>query len=461
MREIYNHTQKWKMQKKITIAALLVNLTTMEGFYIQKSFNNIFNHVKNHPILSVIIISVIIASSLITIGLFTILSPLFSIPDFSLSSFRITNVDEGFVYAEFSFNFTTPIKNEISIKKIEIDLYQANSQEKEILASGNTLKPFVIKQNEIIKENISFIFEVPVIGNLLEVLLEEEKIGIIGRAYFLFGISAPFSYQPENIGISILPSIEILEVHPIPPGSTLEILVSIYNPHDIILNITSGKFDLIASEYGLLGNVTLTEAIIPPKSSNLTIYIHMEKEEMTWLIETILNNLPLQAEIKNLQAILLFGGEYVNVFMEDGPSFTWGNYNSSLDVQGIDNVSANILEFIFSFDISLGLLGMPLWGYNISSSRINGSSLSFELFYVIEGEPINVGNGSTNTAYIINRNEITVLNVHINVIGTPAVIMAALWLSGENLEIDVRNGFLILIFYDVLLQVSFELSFDV
>ena len=185
-------------------------------------------------------------------------------------------MDEGFVYADFSFNFTTPIKNEISIKKIEIELYQDNGQEKETLASGNTLKPFVIEQNEIIKENISFIFEVPVVGNLLEVLLEEEKIGIIGRAYFPLGISAPFSYQPENIGISILPSIEILEVHPIPPGSTLEILVNIYNPHDIILNITSGMFDLIASEYGLLGNVTITEAIMPPKSSNLTMFIHIK-----------------------------------------------------------------------------------------------------------------------------------------------------------------------------------------
>lgn len=432
----------------------------MEGFCIQKSFNSIFNRIKNHPILSMILISVIIASSLIAIGLFTILSPLFSIPDFSLSSFRITDVDEGFVYADFSFNFTTPIKNEISIKKIEIELYQVNSQEKEILASGNTLKPFVIEQNEIIKENISFIFEVPVVGNLLEVLLEEEKIGIIGRAYFPLGISAPFSYQPENIGISILPSIEILEVHPIPPGSTLEILVSIYNPHDIILNVTSGMFDLIASEYGLLGNVTLTEAIIPPQSSNLTIFIHMETEEMTWLVETILNNNTLQAEIQNLEVILLFGGEYIDVYMEDGPGFTWENYNSSLDVQGTEN--EDYTDGIFSFDLKLGLLGMPLWGYNISSGGINGFSLSFEFYYEIGGVPINVGNGSTNTTYIINRNEMTVLDVHINVYDEfPALIMSIVWFSGGSLEIDVRNGLLNLIFYEVLLQVDFELYIDI
>lgn len=432
----------------------------MDGFYIKKSFNNIFNNVKNHPILSMVLISVIIASSLITIGIFTIISPLFSIPDFSLSSFRITNVDEGFVYADFTFNFTTPINNEISIKKIEIELYQENEQEKEILASGNTLKPFVIERNVIIKENISFIFEVPVVENLLEVLLEEQKVGIIGRVHFPLSISVPFSYQPENIGISILPSIEILEVHPIPPGSTLEILARISNPHDIILNVTSGMFDLIASEYGLLGNVTLTEAKIPPKSSNLTLFIHMETEEMTWLIETILNNGTLQAEIQNLEAILLFGGEYVDVFMEDGPVFTWGNYNPILNVQGIHNEDYS--DGIFSFDVKLGLLGMPLWGYNISSGATNGSSLTFDFYYEIGGVPRNVGNGITNETSIINRNEMTLLNIHINVYDElTAVIMSLVWISGGNIVIDVRNGLLNLIFYDVSLQVGFERYIDV
>jgi hypothetical protein len=431
----------------------------MEGFYIKKSFDNIFNHVRNHRTFTVILISIVIALSFISIVLFSIISPFLSLPDFSISSFRITNVDKGVVYADFTFNITSPINNEISIKKIDIELYQEKNHERVLLASGNTLKSFIIKRNETIV-NISFIFEVPVIENLLEVMLEEEKVSIVGKVYLSIGFSAPFSYKPENIGISILPSIEIVEAHPVPPGSTLEVLARIYNPHDIILNVTSGTFDLLASEYGFLGNVELTEVNIPPESSNLTLFIHMETEEMTWLFETILNNGTLQAEIQNLEVNLLFGGELFDVFMENGPVFTWGTYDPGLNVQGFDNVSFSIVDNILSFDVNLGLLGMPLWGYNISDGEANGSSLSLDFYSEIGGKAQIVGNGTTNNSYSVNRNEMTLLNVHINILPIAAVTMILVWISEGNIKIDVRNGVLNLRFYDVTLQVGFERYID-
>lgn len=401
------------------------------------------------------IISLIFTSSIAIIVLISVILPLFSIPDFSVNSFNIKSVEEGTVYADFNFNFSTPMKSDIAIKKIKIKLYQENYSEKLILAEGYSLQSFSIKKNEINIENISFLFEVPIVEDLMEVLLEEEKIGITGTIYFPIGFSIPFSYEPKNIGGDILPSLDILEVHPVPPGSILEILVSLYNPHDITLNLTKSSFDLIEPEYGTLGNVSLPELSIPSKLSNITMQLQTETEVMTWLFEKILNNGSIQAEIQNFEAIFMFGENKVNLSMEKGPNFTWGSFDPSLKISDISNVSTNNVDII-SFDVGLNLYGNPLWGYNISAGSGNQSSISLDFFYVIENDLQIVGNGSTNVTVNIGRNEMADIKIHINILTFAAIEMIFNWITERNIEIDIQNGRLGLQFYDISLDIDFE-----
>ncbi|MFX0085366.1 MAG: hypothetical protein ACFFAU_06805 [Candidatus Hodarchaeota archaeon] len=421
---------------------------------MNKSYKKILNFVKNHRYLSIFTISVTLALSLAIIGYISIISPLFEVPDFSLNTFNIKKVSEGSVYVDFTFNFSKPLKYEISIKKISIKLYQENDTEKWILAEGHTLESFIIMKNAIIVENISFIFEVQRIDNLLKVLLKEEKIGIMGLLYFPFGFSTSFSYQPKNIGTSILPSFEILEVHPVPPGSILEILVTTYNPHDITLNLTEGSFDLITAEIGFLGTVSLTEVSLPTKISNLTFLLQTNPQEMTWMFERILNNGTLSVEIQNFEAIFWFGGELINIFLEEGPSFIWGSYDPGLKVLGLDNVSYS--DEIISFDVSLGLYGYPLWGYNVSAGCGNPWSVSLDFYHILEEELQIVGNGSTNMTVTINRSEMSSVNVHINIFPFAALEMILIWITEWDINIDIQNGNLCLQFYDVSLQIEFE-----
>lgn len=418
---------------------------------LRNTLQNILSFSKNHRILSLFIISLIFTSSVVTIVLISLILPLFSIPDFSVNSFNIKSVEEGTVYADFNFNFSSPVKSDIAIKKIKIKLYQENYSEKLILAEGYSLQSFSIKKNEIMIENISFLFEVPIIEDLMEVLLEEEKIGITGTIFFPIGFSIPFSYEPKDIGGNILPSLDILEAHPVPPGSILEILVSLDNPHDITLNLTKGTFDLIEPEYGTLGNVSLPVLSIPSKLSNITMQLQTETEVMTWLFEKILNNGSIQAEIQNFEAIFMFGENKVNLSMEKGPNFTWGSFDPSLDVIGFSNVSTNYVDII-SFDVGLVLYGNPLWGYNISAGSGNQCSISLDFYYVIENELQMVGNGSTNVTVTVNRNEMALFKVHINVLPFAVAKMILNW----NFEIDIRNGKLSLQFYDVSLDIDFE-----
>jgi hypothetical protein len=399
---------------------------------------------------------VIFASSLTIIGFISIISPLFEVPDFSLNTFNIKRVDEGSVYADFTFNFSKPMKFEISIKKINIKLYQENGTGKMILAEGYTLESFVIMKNAMVVENISFIFEVPRVDSLLKVLLKEEEIGIMGVIHFPIGLSTPFSYQPKNIGTSILPSIEILEVHPVPPGSILEIIVATYNPHDITLNLTEGTFDLIGSEYGFLGNVSLTEVSIPTKVSNLTLLLQTGTEEMTWIFEKILNNGTLEAEIHNFAAIFWFGGELINTILEEGPSFTWGSYDPGLKVLGISNVSYNLGDESISFDVNLGLYGTPLWGYNVTAVDRHPWSISLDFYHIFEDEVQIVGNGSTNMTVSVNRSEMSPVSVHINIFPFAALEMIYIWITQWNIEIDVQNGYLCMQFYEISLKIGFE-----
>jgi len=415
---------------------------------LRNSLQNILSFSKNHRILSLFIMSLILTSSIATIVLISVILPFFSIPDFSVNSFNIKSVEEGTVYADFNFNFSAPVKSDIAIKKIKIKLYQENYSEKMILAEGYSLQSFSIKKNEIILENISFLFEVPVIEDLMKVLLEEEKIGITGTIYFPIGFSIPFSYEPKNIGGNILPSLDILEAHPVSPGSILEILVSLDNPHDITLNLTKSSFDLIEPEYGTLGNVSLPELSIPSKSSNITMLLQTETEVMTWMFEKILNNGTIQAEIQNFDAIFMFGEKKVNIAVEKGPNFTWGNFDPSLKVLNISNPS--LIDA--SFDVGIAFYGNPLWGYNISAESDGQWSISLDFYHIIENERQMVGNGSTNMTVTVNRNEMAFIKVHINVFLFAFAEMILKW----NFEIDIQNGKLGLQFYDVSLEIDFE-----
>jgi len=227
-----------------------------------------------------------------------------------------------------------------------------------------------------------------------------------------------------------------------------------YNPHGISINLTEGGFQLINNEYGIFGNVSLTNVTMTPGNSTFNLLLQAGTEELTWLFEKTLNNGSIQAEITNLNAIVDISGEQINITMEKGPSFTWEGYEPGLQVTDLGNVK--IEEEKISFDITIGVLGEPLWGYNITPGCGRPWAISFDFYHKLLDNKIHkVGNGSTNLTININRKELALVSIHINIFKTTAVEMIAVWIRNQAISINIQNGVICLQFYEVRIQTNF------
>ncbi len=425
----------------------------MRAIQFSDKIQQLSQTLKQHRILAFGFVLGTIISSIVVIGLVGIFLPLYFLPQFSLSSFIIIRVEKNAIYANFSLNLSEPVESNVIIEQIDCQLYHENSSGKMILAEGKTLNGFTVPKEKDRIENISFKFEVPMIKDLLEVLLEGEKVGLKGRIFFPLRISTAFSYQPKEIGKSLFPNITIIEIHPVPPGSQLEIMVEVYNPHEISLNITEGLFNLYAEEYGLIGNVTLTDVSMTPGQSNIKSYLKADTPELIWMFERILNNGTIQAKIQEFEAILNFAEQNIEVYIEKGPMFLWESYSAPIQVLEVGNI--NILRG--SFDISLALLGEPLWGYNITTGCETPWGVSLDFYHKLfsSNEPQIVGNGSTTETVVVNRHGVNSVNIHITVFPS-AIAMLIVWISEQKIDIDIRNGLLCIQFYEVTFQVGFN-----
>jgi LEA14-like dessication related protein len=354
------------------------------------------------------------------------------------------------IYADFSLNFTKPLENDIQIDKIKCTLLLENSVE---LAKGNTLSSFIAPKNVSRIENLSFLFEVSDIKSLIEAFLRQENFTITGKIIFPLGFSYPFSVKTQEIGSGFLPTISIQELHPLPPGSLLEIVIETSNPHEISLNITEGQFQLFSPEYGNLGVATLANLSMLPNISNGTLYLETNTSQLTWMFEKILNNGTIQTKIQNLDAVFDFAGQYIPIFTKEGPFFTWESFSPSLQILEIENIS--ILHF--AFDLVIGFQGEPLWGYNISYNPGKSSAISLDFYYklISNPEPQIVGSGISNRTIFIKRHTSTNVSLHVTV-NLNALEMLLDYAFGGKIEIDIRNGILNLQFYEVFFEVEFN-----
>ena len=425
----------------------------MRSIQFNEKIQRLFQILKQHRFLTLGFIVGTLIFSIVFIGIIGTLLPLYSLPQFSLSSFLISRVEKDTIYADFSLNLSEPVENNIIIEQIDCQLYHENSSGKLTLAKGKTLYAFTVPKEKNRVENISFKFEVPVLKDLLEALMGGEKIGIKGRIFFPLRFSTAFSYQPQEIGKSLFPNVTIIEIHPVPPGSQLEILVEVHNPHKISLNITEGFFHLFAEEYGFIGNVTITDVSMNPGRSNIKSYLEANTPELIWLFERILNNGTVHANIQNFEAILNFAEQNIDLYIEKGPMFLWQSYSAPIQILDVENIS--LLHR--SFDISFGLLGEPLWGYNITTGCNTpwGISLDFYHKLIFSNEPRIVGNGSTTETVLVNRRGVNSVNIHITVFPS-ALEMLVVWISEQKIDIDIRNGLLCIQFYEVTFQVGFN-----
>ncbi|MHA2328238.1 MAG: hypothetical protein ACXACR_06920, partial [Candidatus Hodarchaeales archaeon] len=393
-------------------------------------------------------------SSIITIAFVAnLIFPFYSVPEFTLSSFRIMKVEDNDIYADFSLNFSKPIKNDILINKVNCLLLLENSVESIKLAEGITLSSFIIPKNITKIENLSFLFIVPDVEMLMEVLLGKEKITITGNIIFPLGIFYPFTLESQEFGDGFFPAISIQELHPVPPGSQLEVLVEVNNPHDISLNISEGQFQLFTSDYGNLGLATLDNISMLPRISNVTLFLESNKSQLTWMFEKILNNGTIQVKMRDLEASFDFAGKKIDIFTNEGPFFTWESFSPSLQIRGVENIN----PFPGEFDLMIGLEGEPLWGYNISYKPENSSGISLDFYHKLlsNPEPQIVGSGTSNSTVLIKRNTQTIITIHVTV-DSNAIQLPLIWLLEGKIEIDIRNGILNLQFYDVLFEVGFS-----
>jgi hypothetical protein len=403
----------------------------------------------------VILVIALMITSFIVIGLISNLISSLDIPDFTLSSLRIMDIEDNTIHANFSLEFTEALDQDLYISRIECKLvHEDDQEEKLILAKGETLNPITLNRETIIVTNLIIKFEATNLKNLFESLLNEKEIGIEGKIYTTLDFSFPFNYQAQELDTSLFPNITIKELHPIPPGTHLEIMAGSYNPHGISINLTEGGFQLINNEYGIFGNVSLTNVTMTPGNSTFNLLLQAGTEELTWLFEKTLNNGSIQAEITNLNAIVDISGEQINITMEKGPSFTWEGYEPGLQVTDLGNVK--IEEEKISFDITIGVLGEPLWGYNITPGCGRPWAISFDFYHKLLDNKIHkVGNGSTNLTININRKELALVSIHINIFKTTAVEMIAVWIRNQAISINIQNGVICLQFYEVRIQTNF------
>lgn len=409
---------------------------------------------ENRKIVVILVIALMV-TSITVIGFISSLLTSLNIPDFTLKSLRIMEIEDNTIEANFSLEFTEPLGQDLYISKIECKLVQKDDQkEKHILAIGETMKSITLKRETIETTNLIIKFETADLKKLFESLLNGKEIGVEGRIYTTLGISFQFSYQSQELTPNFFPSINIKEIHPIPPGTHLEILAGSTNPHGISFNLTEGEFQLLNNEYGIFGNVSLTNVILTPGNSTFNLLLQAGTEELTWLFERTLNNGTIQAEITNLSAIIDIAGEQINITMKKGPEFSWKGYEPGLQATDVGNVTTE--EDKISFDITIGILGEPLWGYNITPGCGSLWAISFDFYHkLLDNKVHKVGNGSTNLTINVNRKELALVSIHINIFKIAAAEMIAVWIWNQKIGIDIQNGEICLQFYEVRIQTNF------
>lgn len=404
---------------------------------------------RQHRLLSAFLSIFFFLFSILALGILNMAITFNSFPDFALENFRIVKVENHTVYTDLSFSLFEELDYTVRVNQITcvIQSGSPNVQPNQELATGRTINSLIVRKGSAKIENLSFIFEVPELESLLTVLISDEAFIIQGRIFLEWGLSIPFRVQLSGIETDFFPSISILEIHPIPPGTALEVLVHTQNFHGITLNITTASFQLISPDYGSFGTAHFNNISIPPGHANVTLRLQSNTSQLAWLTERILKNSTIQAKIELFQGEFLFAGENINIFVQDGPEFFWDDFTPSLQVLGVGNI--NISEGYF--DVNLGFQGQPLWGYNLTC-------ITFDFYHQLLNKTLGpqiVGTGNFSETVLVPRLSTAKVGIRINIVPLKVAEMLAVWFQTGKINLDIRNGIICLQFYEVTFAVGF------
>ncbi|MHA1972035.1 MAG: hypothetical protein ACTSW1_03510 [Candidatus Hodarchaeales archaeon] len=396
-----------------------------------------------------------ISLTLILMTLVNFLLPFFSIPSFTFENLIVTDLDETSITIDLSINLSTPVPTTVKVEIITCQLNLVENASKTFIASGKTLKSFLIPKNINIVSNISLKLDFIDVQNFLETLTNNSLIEISGKVFFTGGFSHPFSIVTNTIGEGIIPDFEVLDLHPIPPGNILEANVRFTSPHSIILNITRGTLTLDDKNKCLLGTAILSNASIPQGTTNISLLINMNHSELEWVFEEIINNNTFSAEIINFNLTLRVHTKEFSIFMKKVQTLHLDISTDSLEILDIEAITYS--KNLFSFDLILGLRGYPLWGYNLSSNLDSNLSISLDFYHKLLNNEIQlVGNGSSNISVTIQKNALVRVPVHIIVFPYASAEMLIVWLRDHTISINIKNGCINLQMYDTILNIFFE-----
>ena len=266
----------------------------------------------------------VLAGILLLMVIIIIFSPYLSFPKFIFEEIRITHLDENSLDLKLNLNFTSPVKQTLNIEKVTCKLTYTVEKEPIILTVGTTVSSFMIKKNTVNLKNINFSFTFDSLETFLEVLINKSTLEVTGRVYFLSFFSFPFKYSSDSLGEDFFPSFNLVHLHPLPPGNHLATEINLVNPHEIDLNVSSGSFNLIEENYGLLGSAILPNIILKPGLTNFSFNLNINKSELQWMFEQILNDKPFNPKVKQLHLLLKINMKTLDLLMEEGPDFRFG-----------------------------------------------------------------------------------------------------------------------------------------
>ncbi|MFW9777256.1 MAG: hypothetical protein ACFFE8_00300 [Candidatus Heimdallarchaeota archaeon] len=407
---------------------------------------------RQHRVLSASLGIFLVLFSIIAIGILSTIITVGMFPKFVLENFRIVRIENHTVYTDLSFTLLEELDYSVRANKITCTI-QTDSTEgnvAQILATGSTIESLIFPKGSIKVENLSFMFDVPDLESLLRVLISDEAIIIQGQIHLEWGLTSPYKIELSGIDVDFFPSISILEIYPIYPGNILHVLVHARNFHGVTLNISSASFQLTSPEFGSFGTAYFENTSIPPGRSNVSLLLHSNASELTWLTERILNNGTIQASIRKFQGEFLFAHENINISVQDGPKFFWDDFTPSLHILGINNI--NISGGYF--DVNLGFEGQPLWGYNLTC-------ITFDFYHQLLNETLGsqiVGRGNFSETILVPRLSLAQIGIRITIIPEKVVEMLIIWTQTREINLDLRNGIICLQFYEVIFEVGFTSS---
>ncbi|WP_455140190.1 hypothetical protein [Candidatus Hodarchaeum mangrovi] len=386
-----------------------------------------------------------------------VLTPYLSIPQFLFEEVRITRIDDNSLDLKLNLNFTSVVKQTVKIEKVTCKLTHMVGKNSILLTTGNSLSSFTIKRNTVILENISFSFTLNSLETFLEAIINKSAIEITGRVYFTSFFSIPFRYESCSLGEDFFPSFTLIHLHPLSPGNRLATEMKLNNPHNIDLNILNGSFNLVEESYGFLGSAILPDINLTPGLTQISFILNINQSGLKWMFEQILNDRPFNPKVQKLNLILKVNINTLDLMVEEGPDFKIGLPANIFYVKEISSPIYSLSENIFSFDLTLGLLGDPLWGYNLTTIGNSTWSVVLDFYhYLLDGEIGHVGNGSTNLKTTINYFEETNITVKIVVFPFVAGEMIFVWLRDQQISINIKNGIIGIQMYEIILEVHFN-----